>query len=123
MQQEKEKVPCTAATVQGTKREHLERAHLENITEEVKKQVLALTNDLDFADVELGEIHLVLQDVLQQLYEEVEPVHNVHSEFSQARFTYYGAVLRMICRSLFDLKTDIAGITEAAEKLNDEVNR
>lgn len=121
MQQEKENAPCTAATAQDAN-EHLESAHTENITEEVKKQVLALTNDLDFADVELGEIHLVLQDVLQQIYEEVEPVHNVHSEFSQARFTYYGAVLRMICRSLFDLKTDIAGITEAAEKLNDEVN-
>ena len=122
MQQEKEKVPCTAATVQGTKREHLERAHTKNITQEIKGQVLALSNDLDFADVELGEIHLVLQDVLQQIYEEVEPVHNVHSEFSQTRFSYYAAALRMVCRSVFDLKTEVSAASAASEKLCEEIS-
>lgn len=121
MQQKKEKAPCTAATVQGTKREHLESAHTKNITQEIKGQVLELSNKLDFSDVELAEIHFVMQDLVQQLYEEVEPVHNVHSEFSQARFSYYAAVLRMVCRSVFDLKTEVSDAAEAAEKLCEEI--
>lgn len=123
MQQKKEKAPCTAATVQDAKDELFGYAHLKDTTREIKKQVFALFSDLDIAQVGFDEIYLVLQDVLEQIYEEVAPVHNVHSEYSRGRFSYYGAVLRMLCNALFDLKADIASITEAAGKLSDEVNR
>ena len=121
MQQTKEKAPRTVAAVQDAKDELLDHAHHKDSMENVKKQVLELSNNLDFADTELGEVHLVLQDVLQQIYEEIGP-KSVHTEYAQTRFLYYGAILGMICRSLFDLKTDVAGITEAAGKLSDEVS-
>ena len=122
MQQKKEKAPCTAATVQDAN-EHLDRAHVNISTQEIKGQVLELSNKLDFSDVELAEIHFVLQDLVQQLYDEVEPVHNVHSEFSQARFSYYAAALRMVCRSVFDLKSEVSDAAEAAEKLCGEISK
>ena len=121
MQQTKEKAPRTVAAVQDAKDELLNTAHHKDSTENVKKQVLELSNSLSFTDVEIGEVHIVLQDIVQQMYEESSG--NVHSEYVQARFSYYSAVLAMICRSLFDLKTELIDIVEAADKLCGEVNR
>ena len=121
MQQTKEKAPRTVAAVQDAKDEPLENARHKDNMENVKKQVLELSNSLSFADVEVGEVHIVLQDIVQQMCEEFSG--NVHSEYAQARFSYYAAVLAMICRSLFDLKTELIDIVEAADKLCGKVNR